>query len=190
MGEFANPTWVKVLAWAAAGVILSLGLWLAVIQGGPWIIGAAWRMAVFGPLIAGVFALLGWISFYGVRPRVKEQTPTGAAVVANLPEPVYRRILVPLNHSVRDRAAIAHAAAMARLHGATLHFLHVEEGVTSLLFGAISSTAEIQAGEEYFEGIVQSLAARGFERSLPWSTGTAPKTRSSAWLARLSLIWS
>jgi manganese transport protein len=104
-----------------------------------------------------------------------EPTPTGTAVVANLPAPVYRKILVPLDHSDRDRAAIAHAAAMARLHGAALHLLHIEEGVTSLLFGALSSTAEIQAGEEYFKEIVRSLEAEGIQAELTVVHGRSPK---------------
>ena len=54
-------------------------------------------------------------------------------------------------------AALAHAAALARPHGATLHLLHVEEGATSQLFGAQSSTEEIRSGEEYFSGIVEAL---------------------------------
>ena len=98
----------------------------------------------------------------------------GAAVAANLPEPIYRRILVPLDHSPRDRAAIAHAAAMARVHGAILHLLHVEEGVTSQLYGALSSTAEIQAGEEYFREIVQSLAQEGVSAELTVVHGRDP----------------
>jgi len=88
---------------------------------------------------------------------------------------VYRRILVPLDHTARDRAAIAHAAAMARLHGATLHLLHVEEGVTSQLYGALSSTAEIQEGEQYFRGIVQSLAGEGISAELTVVHGHYPK---------------
>ncbi len=156
MGEFANKTWVKVLAWSTAIVILALNFWGVVTDGGPWIIGAPWRIAVFVPLIAALIGLLGWVMFFGARRRVEEPAAVaGAAVAANLPEPVYRKILVPLDHSDRDRAAIAHAAAMARVHGATLHLLHVEEGVTSQLFGALSSTAEIQAGEEYFHEIVR-----------------------------------
>ena len=55
---------------------------------------------------------------------------------------------------------------VARLHGATLHLLHVEEGVTSQLYGALSSTAEIHEGEEYFHGIVQSLAGEGISAEL------------------------
>ena len=67
MGEFANRGWVKMLAWGAAAFILALGFWLAWIQGGPWILGAAWRMLLVGPLIAGVLALLGWIMFFRVQ---------------------------------------------------------------------------------------------------------------------------
>jgi manganese transport protein len=175
MGEFANPGWVKVLAWGAATFILALGFWLSWIQAGPWIVGAAWRMLLTGPLIAGVLALLGWIMFFRVQPRPKDHPPTGAAIASDLPAPVYRQILVPLDHSARDRAAIAHAAAMARLHGATLHILHVEEGVTSQLLGELSSTAEIQAGEEYFHGIVESLANEGIHAELRVVHGHSPK---------------
>jgi manganese transport protein len=30
MGEFVNPTWIKVLSWTAAVVIASLNMWLLV----------------------------------------------------------------------------------------------------------------------------------------------------------------
>ena len=99
----------------------------------------------------------------------------GSVVASSLPVPAYRKILVPLDHSFRDRAAIAHAAAMARFHGATLHLLHVEEGATSQLFGALSSTSEIQAGEEYFQGIVQSLADSGVTAELTIEHGLSPR---------------
>jgi manganese transport protein len=175
MGEFANQLWVKVLAWSAAVVILALNFWLAGTTAGPWIVEAPWRMLVFGPMIAGVLALLGWIIFYSARPRAAEHVPTGTAVAANLPEPVYTKILVPLDHSDRDRVAIAHAAAMARSHGATLHLLHVEEGVTSQLFGALSSTAEVHEGEEYFREIVEALERDGIRAELTVVHGQNPK---------------
>jgi manganese transport protein len=137
-------------------------------------VGSAWRIALIGPVILAVMALLGWVTFAGSK-RVVETAPRVAAVVANLPEPVYRSILVPLDHSDRDRAAIAHAAAMARLHQATLHLLHVEEGVTSQFFGALSSTAEIEAGEQYFRGIAESLEREGISVELTVVHGRSPK---------------
>jgi manganese transport protein len=83
--------------------------------------------------------------------------------------------LVPLDHSARDRAAIAHAAAMARPHNAVLHLLHVEEGATSRLFGALASTAEVTAGEAYFREIAESLARQGIESELTILHGRQPK---------------
>jgi manganese transport protein len=175
MGEFANRRWVSALAWSAAALILVLNFWLAGVEVGPWMLASPWRIALVGPLLAGVVVLLVWVTFFGARPSFKEAAPAGADVAANLPAPVYRRILVPLDHTSRDRAAIAHAAAMARLHGATLHLLHVEEGVTSQLYGALSSTAEIQEGEQYFHGIVESLAKEGIPAELTVVHGHDPK---------------
>jgi manganese transport protein len=175
MGEFANRLWVKILAWGAAAIILGLNFWLIGKSAGPWLMAETWRILVFGPLLAGVIALLGWVTFFGTRVRPADRVQPGVAVASNLPAPEYHRILVPLDQSDRDRAAIAHAAAMARLHGATLYLLHVEEGVTSQLYGALSSTAEIKAGEEYFDGIVQSLEADGIHTELTVVHGRSPK---------------
>jgi manganese transport protein len=175
MGEFANRLWVKILAWGAAGIILGLNFWLAAKDAGPWMMAAPWRILVFGPMLIGIIALLGWVMFFGTRVRPGEHAQAGVAVASNLPAPEYRRILVPLDQSDRDRAAIAHAAAMARLHGATLYLLHVEEGVTSQLYGALSSTAEIKAGEEYFDGIVRSLEADGIHTELTVVHGRSAK---------------
>ncbi|HEV8145247.1 MAG TPA: Nramp family divalent metal transporter [Bryobacteraceae bacterium] len=176
MGTFANRGWVKILAWSSAVLIVSLDLWLVGLNVGPWMMGAAWRIALIGPLIVGVVVLLFYVMFFGTRHAApKTDQPSGTVVAANLPAPVYRKILVPLDHTSRDRAAIAHAAAMARPHDAVLHLLHIEEGVTSQLFGALASTAEIQAGEEYFRGIVQALLAEGLKAELTVTHGRSPR---------------
>ncbi|MBZ5602575.1 MAG: Nramp family divalent metal transporter [Acidobacteriia bacterium] len=173
MGEFANRRWVKIFAWICATIILALNFWLAYDVAGAWVLAAPWRIAMMVPVITALGVLLVWITFFGMRAPAG--TGARAAVAENLPEPVYRRILVPLDHSDKDRAAIAHAAAMARLHGATLHLLHVEEGVTSQFFGALSSTAEIHAGEEYFQSIVETLAQDGIHAELTVAHGRSPR---------------
>jgi manganese transport protein len=68
---------------------------------------------------------------------------------------------VPLDHTVLDRLAVSHAAAMSKLYGARIYLLHVEEGVTSQVYGQASSTAEVEAGEKYLERIAQSLRDQG-----------------------------
>jgi len=175
MGEFANRAWVRMLAWSAAAVIVGLNFWLVWATVGSWMLEEAWRMWVVGPLILAVLVLLARVAFGPIRATLREPLPTSADLATNLPAPVYRRILVPLDHSNRDRAAIAHAAAMARPHGAALHLLHVEEGVTSRLFGAQASTAEILAGEEYFQNIVKALQDSGLQVELSIEHGQTPK---------------
>ena len=175
MGEFANRAWVRMLAWAAAVLIVGLNFWLIWVSLGPWMLAAPWRIAVVGPIIAAVAGLLVWISVAKPERHAPVEEPGAAAVPAHLAAPVYRRILVPLDHSNRDRAAIAHASAMALPHGATLYVLHVEEDVTSQLFGALSSTAEIVSGREYFEGIVHTLAAAGISAELTIEHGRSPR---------------
>jgi manganese transport protein len=175
MGEFANRVWVQVLAWSVAVVILGLNFWYAGSILIPWMRGAAWRALLVGPVVMAIIGLLGWIAFAGVRISARDSKSEGIKVATDLPAPVYRRILVPLDHSSRDRAAIAHSAALARAHGSVLHLLHVEEGVTSALFGALASDAEIHSGEDYFRGIMESLAAEGLQAELTVSHGRNPK---------------
>jgi manganese transport protein len=174
MGEFANRLWVRVLAWSAAVLIVALNLWLVVLTVGPWISEARWRVWIVGPPVLMLIGLLARITFLGTRPALTA-VPPKVTVAADLPAPVYRSILVPLDHSARDSAAIAHAAAMARPHGATLHLLHVEEGVTSRLFGPLAATAETRSGEEYLDAIVQSLASAGIAAEITIDHGPSPK---------------
>ena len=175
MGEFANRAWVRTLAWSSAVIIVGLNLWLVAETVGPWMRETAWHAAVAGAPILAILVLLARITLAPTAVRVHEARSSGAIVASNLPVPSYRRILVPLDHSFRDRAAIAHAVAMVRLHGASLHLLHIEEGATSQLFGALSSTEEIRSGEEYFEGIVQSLAASGVAAEMTIEHGLSPR---------------
>ena len=65
--------------------------------------------------------------------------------------------MVTLDHSPLDREALAHAAALARAHEATLFLLHVEEGATSQVYGSDSSTAEVEAGRAYLDELLGTL---------------------------------
>jgi manganese transport protein len=89
--------------------------------------------------------------------------------------PAYQRILVPLDHTDLDRLAVSHAVAMAKLYGAKLFLMHVEEGVTSQVFGAESSTAEVTAGAQYLEEIAESLRGQGVDVETAISHSSSPK---------------
>src|SRR5215471_178104 len=172
MGEFANGARLKLLSWSTATLILALNFWLVSDATSEWVSSAPWHAWIAIPLLTVMVGLLVWVAF-GRMHGVASQHP--ASVAAHLPAPVYRKILVPLDHSARDRAAIAHAAAMARPHNATLHLLHVEEGAISRLFGPLASTAEVQSGEEYFSDIIASLAQQGVHAELTVVHGQQPK---------------
>ena len=181
MGALVNPVWVRVLGWVCAVLIITLNFWLASETIGEWTAAeGSWIWLVVGPLGAGILFLLGYVILEPWLPeRVRSRgrpvdAPRKAPEV--LATPVYRRILVPLDHSELDQATVAHAVAMAKLHGATLYVMHVEEGVTSQLLGAIASTAEVEEGERYFEEIVQNIAKQGVRAELSIVHARKPAT--------------
>ncbi|MEO8132055.1 MAG: Nramp family divalent metal transporter, partial [Bryobacteraceae bacterium] len=172
MGEFANRAWVRALAWPIAAIIVGLNLWLAWGVIGEWIASAGeYRALVIlavVPAALGLLTLLLWVTFEPLLPQwmrnwrqLPVQLPESVAV--DLTAPTYQRILVPLDHTSRDRSAISHAAAMARSHGAKLYLLHVEEDVTSQVYGQMASTAEVEEGSKYLEGIVARLREQAID---------------------------
>jgi manganese transport protein len=183
MGSFRNAVWVRLLAWTTAAVIVVLNGWLVVQQIGEWLNGAGrWRPLVWAvtvPTAIALLFLLGWIALepfltrrrLGSAPVTLPQTSGPQPAAA----PVYQRILLPLDHTDLDQLALNHAAAMAKLYGARLYLLHVEEGVTSQIYGPDSSTAEVEAGEQYLERIAQSLRAQGLTVETAISHSASPR---------------
>jgi len=175
MGNFVNPGWVRALAWTAASIIVGLNVWLVIRTFTGWVAGSgAWKPLVL-PLVllvsAGMSALLFWIAALPWLPeRYRTTRATGIVPPAprTLPsaEPQYGTILVPLDHTDADREALAHATPLARAHGSKLVLVHVEEGVTSQVYGAISSTDEVESGLRYFDEILQELRAQGLNAEL------------------------
>jgi manganese transport protein len=166
MGAFANRAWLRVLAWATAAVIVVLNVWLMATAIRDWLDASGeWRGWVelgLGVIVTGLAVLLAWVILQPVLPRWirkfgRAPIELPKSVASNLPIPLYQKILVPLDHTSRDREAIAHASALAKQHHAKLYLLHVEEGVTSQVYGPMSSTAEVEAGREYLAEIAQAL---------------------------------
>jgi manganese transport protein len=159
-----------VLAWLTAIIIVALNLRLAFLTLSEWLSAAgSWHTALWLVTVPAGSLLLLLLLWVTLEPLLRRWTrPFGRAPIS-LPEtagaeaatPVYRRILVPLDHTNLDRLAVSHASAMARLHDAKLYLVHVEEGVTSQIYGPDSSTAEVEAGEQYLETIAGSLRQQG-----------------------------
>ena len=183
MGEFANKAWVRWLAWATASVIVALNVRLVIGVVAEWLEKAgAWRplvwvlVIVVGGIIAGLLLwvtleplISRWVRRYGRQPVTLPEPATGEFAI-----PSYRRILVPLDHSGLDSRAVRHGAALAKTYGAKLFLMHVEEDVTSQLYGELSSTAEVEAGGKYLDDIARALRAQGVEVETAMSHSSDP----------------
>jgi manganese transport protein len=168
MGSFANARWVRTLAWLTAVIIVVLNVRLAAMAVSEWLSGAGaslWILIV--PVVLALALLLIWIT---AEPVVRFWLRTHGRAAISLPDtagaeqaapPTYKRILVPLDHTALDRLAVGHAAAMAKQYGASVYLLHIEEDVTSQVYGEESSTAEVEAGKRYLEQLADSLRNQG-----------------------------
>jgi manganese transport protein len=175
MGSFANARWVRWLAWLTAAIIVGLNVRLAAMVLGEWLSGGGallWIAIV--PVTLALVLLLIWVT---AEPLVRGWIRTRGRAAITLPDtagaetaaPVYKRILVPLDHTDLDRLAVGHAAAMAKQYDARIYLLHIEEDVTSLVYGEESSTAEVEAGKRYLEQVADSLRNQGI--SVETATG-------------------
>ena len=183
MGEFANGTWMRLGSWACAAFILILDIWLVWQQVSDLTVNTgSYRPLIVGlALIIGMgcAALLGTITFWPwmrstalrVEPVAVALDEKSAPVYASR---VYSSILVPLDHSESDHDALGNALALAKVHDARIILLHVEEGVTSQMFGSLSSTAEIQEGQDYLKNMIESLRSQGVSVDAVVRHGNSP----------------
>ena len=184
MGEFVSPLWVRLLAWTTAILIVGLNIRLVITEISKWLAEAgAWRPWItigLIPILLSLGLLLLWIALEPILPeplrklgRGQIQLPLPTQVAWRPPS--YKRILVPLDHSPRDLDAIAHASALAKAHQSHVDLLHVEEGVTSQVYGSISSTAEVDSGYDYLDSIVEGLKTQGIPVTLHVRHGKSPR---------------
>ena len=169
MGAFANAPWVRIASWITAAVVIGLNAKLTRDTLNDWFASAGparhWFEAAALLAVSCLTLLLAWISFEPWLPtalrRGEPSQVLPAHVIDHLEPHHYTRILVPLDHSSHDRFALSHAAALAKVYGANLYLIHVEEDVTSQLYGPLASTAEIHAGADYLSEIAANLTASG-----------------------------
>ena len=186
MGPFASRMWLRILGWLTAVIVLGLNMWLAWQQVAEWANEAgSWAAAVWlaAAVVAGaLLGLLLWITLHHYRRPAaalpatlgleeRSQEISGALVTAQ----TYRRILVPLDHSDLDRIALGHAAGLARGSRGRIYLLHVEEGVTSQVYGSDSLTAEVEVGRAYLDSLVASLGEMDIEVETAIRHGANPR---------------
>src|SRR5579883_2393179 len=182
-GRICEPLWLKTTAWACAAFILTLDIWLLIDQIRDWIAsGGRYRIWIetacsiaglgFAILLAIVILWPVWSRVPIVAGRVAVKVSDQAPHALSLR--TYSRILVPLDHSPADQIALSNAVTIAKMHQAQVVLLHVEEDITSRMFGALSSTAEIAEGQTYLSSIASSLEDQGITVSTAIRHGHSP----------------
>lgn len=183
MGPFANGLWLQLGSWSCAAFIVALNIWLTSNAIRDWIAGSG-RYRPFVLLISiglglGSLVLLLLVTCW---PWLRHVPAPAAPVAVDLRQPspatwssrVYSRILVPIDHSESDSEALGNALALARMHRARVILLHVEEDVTSRMFGSLSSTAEITEGQNYLANLADSLRNQDVEVQTMVRHGNSP----------------
>jgi manganese transport protein len=181
MGPFASGWWLRIGGWATALIVIGLNVWLAQQTIADWAHAAgSYAPWVWTALLALSAALLGLLAWIALQPYRRPASPTATLGLERqsadlLAVPAYHRILVPLDHSDLDRLALSHAAGLAARNHGRIYLLHVEEGVTSLIFGQESSTAEVEAGRKYLDSLVESLGEMAIEVETVIRHGSDPR---------------
>jgi manganese transport protein len=181
MGPFRSGWKLRAGGWVTAFVVIGLNIWLAIQTMQDWAHGAGnWAPVVWTISVAvcgGLFGLLAWITLQPYRRPAPVPATLGLEQASSdlLEVQEYRRILVPLDHSSLDRLALSHAAGLASRNHARLYLLHVEEGVTSQIYGPESSTAEVEAGRQYLDSLVESLREMDIDVETAIRHGSNPR---------------
>ncbi len=184
MGPFTNGFWLQLGAWACAAFIVILNIWLTWDVMRDWVgssSGGYRPLVIFVSAVVslGCIALLLLVTCWPWLRRLPAPAERVAVALAHESAPVwssrtYSNILVPIDHSPSDQEAVGNALALARMYDARIILLHVEEGVTSRMFGSLSSTAEISEGQEYLASLATSLRSQNIAVATVVRHGNSP----------------
>ncbi len=78
---------------------------------------------------------------------------------------MYRRILVPVEHTDTDRAILVHVRALARVCGSSLVLIHVADGWAARNINQLHlrESEEMKSDREYIEAIADELEKDGYK---------------------------
>jgi manganese transport protein len=179
MGDFANPTWMKGLAWLCAAIVVGLNVVLIGMQMKDWAgdvqetgRSSLWIYGTVGPLAAALAGFLLWVMLYPhYRYRVSRAAPLP---VPELPAVRYHRIGVAVEFTGGDAAVLTQAAAVARLHEAPLLLIHVVEGPGADYYGAATDDQESRTDRQRIGELAKHLQAEGLHAEGELGYGEPP----------------
>lgn len=168
MGEFAIKSWVKILAWIVASILVYLNANLVFDFAKAFLIGSTAILIKIALilLILFFFILLLYIIIFPIIQSKKKQERTalhGAAVELDWTKAApIDRIAIAVDFSAGDANLIKSAIAQAHT-GTELILIHVVESVTASYFEEISDDEESRKDRERLTQYAATLSQNGYK---------------------------
>ncbi|RYF20356.1 MAG: iron/manganese transporter [Flavobacteriales bacterium] len=166
MKDFTIKTWVKVLAWASAVVIVSLNIKLVIEEINGWIaVADGWYIyAIVIPIAIAIALLLVYIFVYpllGKKLRDGNVPHGNALAIGEIKKISYKKIGITVDFSENDRNTIRHALIQG---GKDAHYylIHVVETAVARYHGQKAMDHETQADIENLKKYQDNLAELGY----------------------------
>lgn len=178
MGAFANKTWISILAWVTALIIVVLNARLVAGTLNDWISGSGdyaiilWITIV--PLIVGLVIFLIYISLPKTWRRRETAMPSEIEQLEFVSHP-FTNIGVALDLSDMDSKVLSQAKTLAQQNGARLVLMHIVEGVGGQLFGTNAYDDEARDDQEHLAKHAEQLRDTGLEVEAMLGFGRIPK---------------
>lgn len=169
MKGFAIKTWVKVLAWSASVIIVTLNVKLVIEEIKIWGAEGEWYVyAIIVPLAILIGMLLLYVFIYPLISRLKRDNnnvPHGKALDIDSVEKIdYTRIGITVDFSKNDRNTIRHALIQGGKK-AHYHLIHVVETAAANYYGDSALDFETQSDTENLQKYCDNLAELGYTAS-------------------------
>ncbi len=185
MKEYAIKTWVKILAWLSALIIVSLNVQLVIEEIGSWLssttISVWWIYLLVIPLAISIGLLLLYVflmPFFRKHERQLSNVPHGEALeIGELEKVEYKKIGITVDFSKNDRNTFRHALIQGG-KSADYYLIHIVETAAAKFHGEKVLDHETQSDTDNLEKYQQNLKDLGYQAHIEIGYGTASKAIS------------
>ena len=185
MKEYAIQTWVKILAWLTALIIVSLNVQLVIEEIGGWIkdttVNIWWIYLLVIPVVVMIFALLVYVfimPFFKKSELDSSNVPHGEALEIGEIQPIqYHKVGISVDFSKNDRNTLRHALLQGG-KDAEYHLIHIVETAGARFHGEKVLDHETQSDTDNLEKYKLNLEELGYKITIAIGYGTAAKAIS------------
>ena len=185
MKEYTIKTWVKILAWLSALIIVSLNVQLVVEEIGTWVrnttVGIWWIYLLVIPAAIAIGILLLYvflIPFFRKHEHKLSNVPHGEALeIGELEHVEYNKIGITVDFSKNDRNTLRHALIQGGKK-AEYHLIHIVETAAARFHGEKVLDYETQSDTDNLKKYQQNLHELGYKVHIAIGYGTAAKAIS------------